>query len=101
MARYVIFTLGMPNRASWNGKWSGEEKEFRQYITLTKGMDESKLASGYFYYNFGDGWGASVSTQIVDGAKAKNAIMKNADTGFCGYGWMVDSIIKHGVIKCD
>lgn len=101
MAKYVIFTLSMPNRASWNGKWSGEERLYRQCRTLTKGMDESKLTGGRFYYNFGDGWGASITTEIVDGARTKNVFMKHADTGFCGYGWMVDSIVKHGVIKCD
>lgn len=73
---------------------------YRTCRTLTKRMDEEKLKDGYFYYDFGDGWGASVSTKIVDGAKEKAAEMKNADTGFCGYGWMVESIIEHGVIKC-
>lgn len=100
MAKYVIFTLSMPNRASWNGNWSGADKVYRQCVPLTTKMDAKKLENGSFYYNFGDGWGASVSTEIVADAKIKNQRMKNADTGFCGYGWMVDSIVKNGKIVC-
>ena len=49
------------------------------------------------YYNFGDGWGANVSVRIVEGAKSRNQAIKGSK-GFCGYDWMIDSILKHGKI---
>lgn len=52
------------------------------------------------YYNFGDGWGAGVSVKIVDGVKGKNAAIKGSK-GFCGYEWMIDSILERGKITTE
>ena len=43
-----------------------------------------------FYYNFGDGWGAKITCR----AKGTEKPTKK----FCGYEWMVRSIIKNGSI---
>jgi len=49
-----------------------------------------------FYYNFGDGWGASVSVREVDSKEARK--LRKESAGFCGYDWMVDEIRYHGRI---
>lgn len=97
MAKYAIFTLRMPNSGSWNGQWSGAGTKYAVSRQMVKGMEEKVKDGESHYYNFGDGWGASVSIDIVDGVKAKNAAIKNSK-GFCSYDWMVDSIVKHGKI---
>lgn len=100
MAKFAIFTLRMPNSGSWNGQWSGSGNKYVVSRELTKRVmekAENVQDGASHYYNFGDGWGASVSIQIVDGAKAKNAAIKDS-RGFSGYDWMVDSILKHGKI---
>jgi hypothetical protein len=49
-----------------------------------------------WYYNFGDGWGASVSVvKVLAGEKNKR---ERISKGFSGYDWMIDEILKYGRI---
>lgn len=95
----LCFELTMPNRGSWNGRWSGEKdvhiitKSDRQ---IGKKLIE-ELDGQSFYYGWDDGWGANVSCRVVDAAEARRLRKKNR--GFCGYDWMVRSIIANGEIK--
>jgi hypothetical protein len=91
----------MPNVNSWNGRWSGEGRNYTICYTLcrkgAKELGKKILDVGSFYYNFGDGWGASISvTEIPTKDKAK---YKRKSAGFCGYDWMVRSIIDNLEIK--
>lgn len=100
MAKYAIFKLSMPNRGSWNGGWSGERDKYVKCRTLPpKGNPNVKDGANH-YCNFGDGWGANVSVKVVDGVKAKNQEIKGSK-GFCGYEWMIDSILNNGKITTD
>jgi len=94
----------MPNVGSWNGKWTGENN---LYVIIKK-LGRSKKAIqrvkelselGSCYYNFGDGWGASVSIKAVDAKDA--AKFRRASKGFCAYDWMVDTILEFGKILND
>ena len=89
----VSFTLSMPNRGSWNGGWSGSERVFAivKDFAPTKAPEE-----GSHYYDFGDGWGASVLVRHIDAKTAR--VLKKKSAGFCGYDWMVDSIVWYGKI---
>ena|SRR3990167_5839835 len=96
----LAFTLSMPSRASWNGRWSGQD---RPYVIVRKFGSSKKTQERYapligkaFYYNFGDGWGASVSVREIIG-KEVTAIRKKS-AGFCGYDWMIEEILQHGRI---
>ena len=95
----VSFELTMPNVGSWNGKWTGADKKY--YII--KNLSKSQLAHipfkddrASFYYNFGDGWGANVTAELVDAKEASRR--RRNSKGFAGYDWMVDEIIEHGRI---
>ena len=91
----VLFELSMPNCGSWNGKWSGEG---RTYAKVRRNCQVPKEVIGKsFYYRWDDGWTACVSVRKIDSKEAKK-IMKNS-VGFHGYGWMIESIIRHGEIK--
>jgi hypothetical protein len=98
----LSFTLSMPNNNSWNGKWSGEG---RSYVIIhnfghTKNGElkaREILDKKSFYYNFGDGWGASIGVKEVDSKEAKR--LNRISNGFCGYEWMVDEIMSLGRIK--
>jgi hypothetical protein len=93
----------MPNVASWNGKWTGATKKY--YVIRTyRGKEENgritDLVNGKefanFYYRWEDGWGANVRMEIVGPSDARKR--KKESAGFCGYEWMIDSILKHGKI---
>ncbi len=88
MKRY-IFELSMPSNNSWNGKWSGKEAKY----TVAKNISEKKAKTleSYYTYNFGDGWVAGVTVRI---AKPR----EKATNKFCGYNWMIDSILYKGEI---
>ena len=97
----LAFTLSMPNNNSWNGKWSGAETLYVKVVNM--GRSKAKIESakalvdkGSAYHNFGDGWGASVSIEEVDAKEAAKLRKKSA--GFCGYDWMVISLVKVGRI---
>ena len=84
--KIAIFELIMPNVGSWNGKWSGSSKNF----TIKKRLPKEKehLIGKSFYYDFGDGWGARIVCRAP--------ILRERATGeFCGYTWMIDSILKN------
>jgi len=100
----LCFELSMPNRGSWNGKWSGNGN----YYAITKNMGRSKkkvkkaeaiLKKGCYRYNFGDGWVAGVSVKQADAKEA--AKIRRKSKGFSGYDWMVGSIISRGRIEPD
>lgn len=98
----IAFILSMPNRASWNGKWSGQDSLYAivKSFPNTK-KSEIKLApileKSSWYYNFGDGWGARVEAKIVSGVEVRK--IKRMSKGFCGYDWMVESILRDNEIK--
>jgi len=96
---FALFTLSMPNNNSWNGRWSGESnlhaitrKAFRGNKPIYPLLKED----GYFY-DFGDGWGASISVSFITPSEAKK--INRMSKGFCGYDWMVDEIVSIGRIR--
>lgn len=90
----VSFELSMPNNNSWNGKWTGDGECYCVVRTL---KEPPKL--GRYSYNFGDGWRAAIDVREVTSSAAKS--LKKKSKGFCGYEWMIDSIIRHGDIRTE
>ena len=94
-----LFTLSMPNVGSWNGKWTGAGdlhcivRTYPEKSALLPNIE----AKPSHYYNFGDGWGASVLIAKIDGKQA--AKYRKKSKGFCGYDWMVNEIESFGRIK--
>ncbi len=99
----IQFTLSMPNVGSWNGQWSGRQKLFAVVRSFTGRLGTAKakamLTKGSYYYNFGDGWGASVRISEITPAEVRR--VRKASQGFCGYEWMISSIVDHGAIYSD
>lgn len=99
----ISFQLTMPNVGSWNGKWTGADKKY-YVIRSYRGHEANKILGKFFQegqktvfrYDFGDGWIAAVTMEVVD-TKEGNKRQK-ASAGFCGYEWMIDEILKHGRI---
>ena len=103
----ISFELTMPNRGSWNGKWTCEDNKYyiiqnisKRFIYGQKHFETliDKLSDN-FYYRWEDGWGANVCVQIIDSSTAKKRI--KISKGFCGYNWMVTSILHHGIIQTE
>lgn len=93
----LAFKLTMPNRGSWNGGWSGENRLYVITKTFTgKKKEEAKkiLEKGSYHYSWGDGWGANIYIEEVTPQKA--AQLRKKSHGFSGYDWMVDTIIRYG-----
>lgn len=93
----LIFTLSMPNNNSWNGKWSGEGN---LYAVTRRNPRKKELLDkilGYHSHVFGDGWVAAVEVKVASAAEANKVVRKSK--GFCGYDWMVSSIMQHGEIR--
>ena len=90
----IIFRLTMPGVASWNGKWSGDG---RNYTIVRKMSDTAanKLPSGSntasWSHHWDDGWSARITASIV----APGERCKKSD-GFYGYEWMVSNILCYG-----
>lgn len=91
----IAFELSMPNKGSWNGKWSQEGECF------VRTMDQRKVPKEYwgkdFYYHWDDGWTACVCVRQCPASEARK--LERKSKGFCGYDWMITSIIKCGEIK--
>lgn len=101
----LSFELTMPNVGSWNGEWTGSHKKYFIIRKVTAGLFKEKIKPllnemphKNFYYNFGDGWGANVKMEIINSCEGNNR--RKISSGFCGYDWMVDSIMANGKIIC-
>jgi hypothetical protein len=91
----VEFRLSMPNRASWNGKWSGEDRNY----TLLRSVNDDQAAQldgRSWSYGWSDGWRAEVSARVV-----RDETTLKPSHGFHGYDWMVASILRYGKIYAD
>lgn len=92
--RRIEFTLSMPGRASWNGRWSGEERAHVLYRTISKDAAARLLGpdgKSYWSHRWADGWCAGISARVMEPGERRK---KSA--GFCGYDWMVANILHHG-----
>lgn len=96
--RILCFELSMPHVASWNGRWSGE-KDVHVIMKSSREIGEKRcdeLDGKSFFYRWDDGWCACVSCRIIDGDEGE--FLRRVNRGFCGYDWMVKSIIKNNEI---
>lgn len=92
----IAFILTMPHRGSWNGRWSGEN-DIYAIIKTERAVPNKDIIGKTFYYRWDDGWTARISVEKVD-CKTGNSLRKKS-RGFCGYNWMVNSIIEKGYIE--
>lgn len=91
----VEFRLAMPGKASWDGKWSGADRNF----TLVRNVDDDQAAQldgQSWSYSWPDGWRAEVSARLVQAGEDLAP-----SHGFHGYDWMVASILRYGKIYAD
>lgn len=90
----LSFVLTMPSNNAWDSRWSGSEN-FYCICRSFRGKAGEQQASdliGRHCYDFGDGWSASVEAKVVGAREA--AKLRRLSSGFCGYDWMVDSLLK-------
>lgn len=97
----IAFILTMPNKGSWDGKWSGERNLYCVLKKYTSKKFYAKrivpLVGRHFHYSWSDGWGANVECREVDSTESRR--MRKASHGFCGYEWMIDEILTYGRIR--
>lgn len=97
----------MPNRGSWNGQWSGQDRKYYAIKKLSSKYLKSKdhfndlieKGNDSWHYSWSDGWGANVKAEVINSAEA--AKRRKQSSGFCGYEWMIDSILYYGSIMND
>lgn len=93
----VLFELIIPNVGSWNGHWSGEKNKHLLFKTLPSEVAK-QLDGESWFYTWDDGWTAGIKARTMhDGAETRR--LKALNKGFCGYDWMVKSIIACGEIR--
>jgi len=100
----LSFTLTMPQNNAWNGKWTGDDKNFVKTNDFRTGRLANRNANYILYkrdfkYDFGDGWIANVHIEKVSVLQA--AILKKKSDGFSTYEWMIESIMQHGKIQLE
>ena len=96
----LAFELSMPRNSSWNNNWSCEG---RSYVIVKTFRDHEKakklIEQRSFHYSWNDGWGARIDVREVDAAEARK--LRKKSLGFCGYDWMVKTIIDYGQPMAD
>ena len=95
----LAFTLSMPGCGSWNGRWTGEKRfhALTRTFQSKKAIEKAESVVGYYTYNWSDGWCAGITVREVD--KLTAAQLRKKSSGFCGYEWMIDSIMQYGEIR--
>ena len=94
----IVFELTMPNRGSWNGRWSGEST--RHIRVKYDNSVPKEVWNKDFFYRWDDGWTACISVIKMSAKEARK--LEKESSGFCGYDWMIKSIIHNGkIIKGD
>jgi hypothetical protein len=96
----VEFRLSMTNSPSWNGRWSGEDKNYvvwRELDTnalkklLWDDTNNEFFIERTWFHRWSDGWCAGIKARIVPVGEE----LPRSD-GFHGYEWMVDNLLKRG-----
>ena len=87
----ILFELSLDN---WKRRWTGDAVKY--YRIFKECEIPKELLNRNFYYHWSDGWDACISVRKVDAREARKLMKVSA--GFCGYDWMIDSIIRHGKI---
>lgn len=91
----IVFELTMPHVNTWNGHWSGEDLKYIR--TRSERSVPKELWGKDFYYRWSDGWEACVSVRRYGAREA--ARLERQSAGFCGYDWMIRSLINNGYIR--
>ena len=104
MATKILFTLTMPGRNSWNGRWSGDGNVYARVRTFSAPKRHAEtikriLSQPNYTYDFGDGWVAQVAVREIKSDEAQKIMKKSV--GFAGYEWFIESIVKYGKIMSD
>ena len=98
----IEFRLSMPSRSSWNGGWSGEDRNYSvgrelsdeqltKLFDLTPEEFDISKCRGIWTHRWSDGWVAQVSARVVPAGEE----LPKSD-GFHGYDWMIDNILRTG-----
>lgn len=95
----LAFLLSMPHAASWNGKWSGEGKCYAILRNFGFEHGQKIIEGSPYHYHWPDGWCACV--EVKRPSLSEMHKLRTTTEGFCGYDWMVDSIIVRGKILAD
>lgn len=96
--KHLLFSLYMPNPPTYNSKWLLEEEDH----TVARSFTDSEFAKlpdnilGVHFFYWDDGWIAQIFVRQVDLREKRNRLKKSS--GFCGYEWMVESLIERGKI---
>lgn len=93
----IVFKLTMPRNNSWNGRWSGDDK-IHIITKPDKYVPKDRVGKSY-HYDFGDGWCAQIDVIKMNGNSSEYRKLVKNNNGFCGYDWMVGSIISVDKIK--
>ena len=91
----LLFKLTMPNVGSWNGIWTAASNFYGKTKKLSPKL-ENEMDGKSWFYRWDDGWTACVSCEKMPAREANKAMKKSK--GFCGYEWMIASILKHNEI---
>lgn len=92
----IVFSLSMPHSPSWNGRWSGEDKKHLYFQHVSDKLAVA-LDGQSWDYHWDDGWCALIDAKIVSREERRKLSKQNA--GFCGYEWMIQSILAFGRIE--
>jgi hypothetical protein len=95
----IWFVLRMRNTPTWNGRWSGAGDLYAKRVNVSVKKAEELLKEGSFFFRWSDGWSCSVDVVKPHAAEARR--MAKSTKGFCGYDWMINSILKYGQILDD
>lgn len=97
----ISFELSMPSNNAWNYRWIGQDDLYAVVKSFRKmpEADGKPIVGGRFSYNFGDGLVAAVTVREVTSSAA--ARIRKQSKGFCGYNWMIDSILSWGAIYAE
>lgn len=91
----IEFRLAMPGKASWDGKWSGDDRNY----TLLRDLDDDQAAQldgRSWSYSWPDGWRAEIYARLAHVGETRKP-----SHGFHGYDWMVASILQYDKIYAD
>lgn len=100
--RYLLFELTMPNPPTWNGHWKGENDKHTKAIAVDD-KDFAKLPdiiNQNFYYRWNDGWTALIKVSVTYDYLEKEKFVRGSK-GFCGYDWMIKTLMKYGEIRIE
>ncbi len=91
MRKRVEFRLSMPGRGNAVSSSWGADRNYTRVLSVSAETATKLITEQPYFHRWDDGWMADIHVRVM-----KTGERPAKSSGFAGYDWMIDNIIRYG-----